>query len=226
MVERVNCLFEHFRIPGPSRDRGEMLARRAAVLGEGMTHLEDYRALAAIALHHQPTSIFEIGTFLGVTSNFFLELLPECRVTSIAYVKNRWNPFRKRYNNCGLSRKDVGRMVAIDHRPRFTQLFGDSHALRAEDMVTRFGEFDMVFIDGDHSRAGVALDTELCLRILSPGGALCWHDANPCEKYLDVREFLERDFPLPLIATADTYVGGVAYCAIHRPAAGTQPIAA
>lgn len=213
MIERITDLFEHLGIQGADRDRGERLAQQAAEQAEGMTHLEDYRALAAIALRHQPRSLFEIGTFLGVTSNFLLELLPECRVTSIAYVRNRWNPFRKRYNNCGLSRGDVGQHVTRANRSRFTQIYGDSHALRADRMLARYGQFGMVFIDGDHSRAGVALDTELCQQLLIPGGALCWHDANPAEKYLDVRTFLEQDYPRQLIATADTYVGGVAYCA-------------
>ena len=76
--------------------------------------------------------------------------------------------------------------------------------------MKKYGAFDMVFVDGDHSYKGVMLDTLLARRVLSEDGVICWHDANPKPKYQSVREYLERGLDLDVIATEDNYVGGVA----------------
>jgi hypothetical protein len=67
-----------------------------------------------------------------------------------------------------------------------------------------------VFIDGDHSREGVRQDTDLARRILAPGGAIAWHDANPKKRYIGSRLFLEQDLPELALATTDDFIGGVA----------------
>lgn len=174
-----------------------------------MIYVKDYEALAAVLLHNKPRLIFEIGTYLGVTSDLFLELLPECRVVSIAYINRRWG-FSGKYNTSELSRKEIGSAVDKSRRSRFTQLFGNSHKLKAQDLVRDFDRFDMVFIDGDHSRAGVSQDTELAKQIIAESGVICWHDANPKPKYMEVRQFLEGELGLKAIATKDECVGGIA----------------
>ena len=57
---------------------------------------------------------------------------------------------------------------------------------------------------------GVALDTALAQKIISDSGVICWHDANPKPRYIEVREFLENTLALPAIATRDDYIGGIA----------------
>jgi predicted O-methyltransferase YrrM len=105
---------------------------------------------------------------------------------------------------------DVGVAVMSGNRERFTQLLGDSHELDGAQILDRFGRFDLVFIDGDHSREGIRQDTALADAMLADGGTICWHDANPKAKHLPAREFLESELARMAIATADTYVGGVA----------------
>lgn len=210
MLTRVESFFDFLGVPDAERILG---LERAALTGEvaqGMTHQKDYEALAAVVLHKKPRLIFEIGTFKGVTSDFFLQLLPETRVVSIAYVNPRLNPFRNKYNNSDLTKEHVGTMVAPERRARFHQLIGDSHQLNAETLLRDHGPFDMMFIDGDHSRDGVFQDTELAKKILDKDGVICWHDANPKEKYLPVRNFLEKELPWHGIATKDDYIGGIA----------------
>lgn len=211
MLHRTASFARTLGLSPADTQRVETLAQAAATAAEGMTHLEDYRALGAVCCDLRPRRIFEIGTFLGVTSNYFLELLPDVEVVSIAYVRNKLNPFSRKYNNSSLSGTDVGSRVAPQNRRRFRQLLGDSHQLQPGEMLKRFGPFDLVFIDGDHTHRGVSLDTELCRQIIAPRGGICWHDANPVEKYLDVRRFLEQDLPWTALATNDHYVGGVAY---------------
>jgi predicted O-methyltransferase YrrM len=209
MLTRIEDWFEFFDIQGEDRRRGLAAAEESERRAEGMTAGQDYRALAALALHTGPGRIFEIGTYLGVTSDFLLSLLPDAHLVSIAYQNPRWKILGKVFNNSALPKADVGSAVSVANRERFTQLYGNSHDLQAESFVAEHGRCDLVFIDGDHSREGVAQDTELARGILAEGGAICWHDANPKEKYLGVRTFLEEDMPLHAVATTDDYLGGV-----------------
>ena len=140
----------------------------------------DYAILGAVALHTRPARIFEIGTYEGATSQFFLRLLPAARVISIATLDTR-------FNTSHLPAEQVGRLVTA--RERYTQLLGDSHEIDAGAFTREHGRMDLVFIDGDHSRAGVAADTRLALSILAPGGAVLWHDANH-RRYREVAEAL------------------------------------
>ena len=209
MLIRINDFPEWFNLLPEQVTFMRKLAETAASLADGMTHSNDYLALGSVALARQPTTIFEIGTYLGVTSDFFLSLLPEVRIVSIAYVSPFPRLFGQNFNNSELRRSEVGSAVKASNRNRFIQLYGNSHKLLSDDLLTDFGPFDLIFIDGDHSREGVIQDTELARSVLSEKGAICWHDANPKEHYQEVREYLE-EMPLIAAATKDDYVGGVA----------------
>jgi predicted O-methyltransferase YrrM len=80
-------------------------------VANNMTVLDDYHALAAILLGTRPRRIFEIGTYRGVTSDFFLQVLPEVEVVSIAFVPEPsfWSNFHRKYNNTDLPVDMVGR---------------------------------------------------------------------------------------------------------------------
>jgi hypothetical protein len=210
MLVRVDDFFEFFAVDETLRLHGERAAAQAAEKANGMTRLEDYEALAAIALCFRPSRIFEIGTHLGITSDFFLGLLPECHVISICYQNPLWRFLGRSCNNSRLPKEKMGSEVSDEHRSRFTQIYGDSHKLNSNLLLKDYGRFDLVFIDGDHSHAGVSHDTELAKEIISDSGIICWHDANPKPKYLDVRQYLEDSLPLTAVATADTYTGGIA----------------
>lgn len=207
MLERISDFFEWFGISNERKRSAMQLCDAALENTRGMMHRNDLLALAAIAIHHQPKRIFEIGTFRGVTSNFLLDLLPQSELVSIAYVKRFFD--RSTYNNSGLGKQDVGAFVTEQNRPRFHQLYGDSHKLVPGELISKFGRFDFVFIDGDHTLDGVIQDTKLAEQIVSPDGVIGWHDANPRPEYQDVEDFL-ADSPRPALATTATYVGGVA----------------
>lgn len=209
MLCRVHDWFGWFNIGGNEREHAEELSEQTARRHD-YCDLEDYRALSAALLHAKPNVIFEIGTYRGVTSDFMLEVLPECEVVTIAYVQPRWPFLGKNYNNTELSKKEVGSDVAEERRARLHQLYGDSHKLNAQKLKRQFGAFDFVFIDGDHSREGVMQDTQLARRLIQDTGMICWHDANPREMYRETRQFLEQDLPEHALATADNYIGGIA----------------
>ena len=210
MLTRIDDFFAFLSIEGGDREFCMRKATLAAERAQGMTAVKDYEALAAIALYYHPRHIFEIGTYRGVTSDFFLSILPDCDVVSIAYKNPRWRFLGRSFNNSELKTREIGEAVYGARRARFTQLYGDSHELKSQSLLKEYGRFDLVFIDGDHSAKGVALDTELAQQIITTSGLLCWHDANPKPKYVDVRRYLEEELPISALATKDDYVGGVA----------------
>ncbi|MCH9632910.1 MAG: hypothetical protein S4CHLAM6_12550 [Chlamydiae bacterium] len=210
IVERVKSFFDWLEIDSERRGELELIAEEAALLAEGMTHLKDYLALAALLEFTQPKQIFEIGTYKGITSDFFMQVLPHCRVISIAYINPRREFFKKKFNNSELSSEEIGSYVTKERKSRFTQLIGNSHDLVASKLIDDYGQMDMIFIDGDHSVKGVQKDTELALEILKKNGTIGWHDANPKDQYTPVRKYLENQLEKPMLATYDDYIGGVA----------------
>ena len=210
MLYRVSCLFDWFDTPASVRARAEQLSQEAFEASNGMTKLNDYLALSAVSLHFKPKRIFEIGTYLGVTSDFFLRLLPDCEVVSIAFARDFLSSLRKSYNNSNLSKREIGSYVGSERRSRFHQIYGDSHKLTADALRGKFGIFDMVFIDGDHCADGVRQDTELARSLIAGNGLICWHDANPKDKYRDIQVYLEEELSMKAVATMDNYFGGIA----------------
>jgi predicted O-methyltransferase YrrM len=207
MLVRINDFGNFFGVGGLRRKRILLSARSAAFRSQGMIHLRDYLALGSVIDNVHPTRIFEIGTYLGTTSEFFMRLVPNCMVVSIAYINSNVG---RRYNNSQLPTWRIGCAVRATPRSRFTQLLGDSHDLSSDCLIRQFGRFDLVFIDGDHSTYGVAQDTTLALSILSRRGVVCWHDSSPKPKYVSVRQYLERIPTFLAISTPNTYIGGLA----------------
>jgi len=218
MLQRTSDWYAFLGISSADTARAKDLVSATLEPSAGMMTNADLDALAAALLYHKPRKIFEIGTYMGASSNFFLDLLPQARVVSIAFValeqlNKNLGPAEidLNYNNTELGLDKVGSLVSAKNRARYTQLIGDSHEIVAKDFVSRHGRMDFVFIDGDHTRKGVAQDTELAKNIIAPNGAIGWHDANPKKKYIASRLFLEEDLDLTALATADTGIGGVAF---------------
>ena len=211
MLTRIDDFFAFLGLSKSETKLGIQLSTEYGEKALGMTHTNDYKALGAVVLHHKPKRIFEIGTYKGLTSDFFLNLNSDCEVVSIAYKNPWWKIFSAIFNNSDLPKKLIGSEVQDKHHSRFTQIYGNSHALKAESFIKKYGRFDAVLIDGDHSGKGVALDTIFARTILNEAGVILWHDANPKSKYMDVRKYLENELELDAIATRDDFIGGIAY---------------
>jgi predicted O-methyltransferase YrrM len=207
MLTRVADFAGFFQLTPSEKARVTHAAAFSAQKANGMMHENDYDALGAILLALKPKTIFEIGTYLGVTADFCLSLLPESRLVSIAYVNDDG---AKQFNNSELPADQIGIEVSAAQRSRFVQIIGNSHLLSGDSLIQKHGRFELVLIDGDHSFEGVSADTSLATSIAAETGAICWHDANPKPRYLAVRQYLESERSFTAIATADTYVGGIA----------------
>ncbi|MCK9468481.1 MAG: class I SAM-dependent methyltransferase [Porticoccaceae bacterium] len=93
----------------------------------------------------------------------------------------------------------AGELVRDDPRVELLVRARGSHDLTADDLPP----CDAVFIDGDHSRAGVEQDTALAMARVRPGGIIIWHDYHALGT-VDVREVLDdyhaAGAPISLVA--------------------------
>lgn len=75
---------------------------------------------------------------------------------------------------------------AAEHHPNFTGILGNSRhnaTLAAFDAALYGQMLDLLFIDGDHSYAGVQADWELYGGYVRSGGAVAFHDIIDCERH-------------------------------------------
>lgn len=83
-----------------------------------------------------------------------------------------------------------GKLVCVDPNPlvpapvwagvahRATMIRGCSPAALVEAYTQAGGDFDFVFVDGDHTTAGVIRDVEGVLEVAAPGAHLLFHDSH------------------------------------------------
>jgi hypothetical protein len=94
----------------------------------------------------------------------------------------------------------TGQLICVDPNPlvpaevwaglshRATMLRGTSPEVLAQAVTVAGGPFDFVFIDGDHTQAGVVRDVEGVLQVAAPGAHLLFHDSH----YWEVREAIDE----------------------------------
>ncbi len=121
----------------------------------------------------QPERVLEVGTFQGGSTLIMCAALDDL---------------------------DAGRIVCVDPNPRVAEEHWAAVSHRATmvaqgspEALTRAAElagggFDLAFIDGDHSKAGVERDIEATLPTLSDDAHLLFHDAN----YFEIREAIDE----------------------------------
>ena len=56
------------------------------------------------------------------------------------------------------------------------QVQGDSHDPATKEKFSTVGQFDFIFIDGDHTLEGVRKDYEMYGSLVRPGGIMAFHD--------------------------------------------------
>jgi predicted O-methyltransferase YrrM len=145
----------------------------------------DLLYVCAVARQRKAQKIFEFGTYQGRTTYHLTFASDTTEVTTIdmpprpdwGYAKYSGSYFR--------NKPQAGRI---------RQIYEDSRTFDTSPMRV---EFDMVFVDADHSYEGVKNDTVKAFELLKPGGVIMWHDYAPKSPGL-VRFFTEftRERPL------------------------------
>ncbi len=121
----------------------------------------------------QPERILEIGTFQGGSTLIMCAALDDLGSGSIVCVDP--DP-----------RVAPEHWEAVQHRATMVPEASPEALYRAADIAG--GGFDLAFIDGDHTKAGVERDTEATLPTLSDHAHLLFHDAH----YFQIREALDE----------------------------------
>jgi len=179
--------FDAARMGGPS----DAISLPAAIFGNGEVNLGEYAWLARLCRWMGPRSVFEIGTFMGVSTLalaanspgatiYSLDLPPDHDPSTVALATDRELVVRR-----GGPRAYAG----TTEEQQITELTADSLTF---DFRPYERSIDMVFIDGAHEWRWVQSDSENALRIVSPGGLVVWHDYGHRGMAGDVTDYVER----------------------------------
>ncbi len=136
----------------------------------------DYAVLASIIQEYKIETVFEIGAWVGYTSAMMLNL-PTIKKIKAIDVNNTFDVSNEGNPTHPLSDKKVYGKYAKKHakllNKKYELVFCDSKLYEPKE------QFDLVFIDGDHSYSYCRTDTELAFK-LKPK-IIVWHD-YPNEK--------------------------------------------
>lgn len=151
--------------------------------------ISEFVELVKLVKEQRCKCLLEIGTYRGGTL-FVFSQVAEADATvisvdfSMTFLGNFYRagqgPFFRQFVRKGqtlfLMRKD-------SHKP--ATLEGIKRILNGK-------ELDFLFIDGDHSLAGVRQDFEMYAPLVRKGGLIAFHDITPCEPPKEVYKFWDE----------------------------------
>lgn len=151
----------------------------------GNAELYEIAVLCCLIREYAFDKVLEIGTFDGRTTRNLAKFVGEAgSVTTVNLPKEK---HREEWIFDGGSVRCGERFLDAPESTRIRQIVSDSRRLDSEDL----GEnFQLVFIDGSHSRDVVASDSMLASRVIPRIGCavIVWHDFD----FTDVREGVEQ----------------------------------
>jgi cephalosporin hydroxylase len=138
--------------------------------GGSSQNREEIVAFMEFARARSPRTYVEIGTEAGGTNFLISRAIAslDCVVAVDLWVRNV--PRLRRYSRPGVN---------------FTAINGDSSSdATVQRVVSALGgrQIDLLFIDGDHSLAGVLADLRLYRPLVAPNGLIAFHDIVPDER--------------------------------------------
>jgi predicted O-methyltransferase YrrM len=160
-----------------SRPFGELMLHARC----GSVKPTDALILARLLKKYRPNAMLEVGSFLGISTRFILDVSSPWGAKVVAIDPNI--PHRifdsPREYVVRLNAKNIPQRLEI-----ITAFFGnpdgkmDSRYTEVQVVDSVLGHtFDFVFIDGDHSYEAVMLNFKLAIKILNKGGVIVFHDA-------------------------------------------------
>jgi predicted O-methyltransferase YrrM len=148
--------------------------------------------LAAVTRVLRPHRLFEIGTFLGLTTSllivnappdaeiFSLDLPEDAKIEDPAYIDTDVDLVKERH---------LARVIhELGLATRYTQLLGDSLTFDPSPFAN---SIDLGFIDGAHALPYVKNDTEKMAQMIVEDGVVFWHDYGGAGRFGDLTRYLE-----------------------------------
>ena len=114
--------------------------------------------------------ILEVGCYEGRSVVFWLEFFPDSHVTCIDAFEGWTNEPIPQDRSLAEARFDAN---VAPYGERVTKV--KIRSASGLDML-HGKQFDLIYIDGDHSRAAVTIDSLLAWPLLKPDGVLIWDD--------------------------------------------------
>lgn len=157
--------------------------------------LTEAAALAALIKLTKAKSIFEFGTYKGVSTTQLALNLPD---DGVIYTLDLPEDHPVYIDYSKLASADGMRIVVPeDQAHKVKYLKADSAVF---DTAPYRGKMDLVFVDGYHSYEYVKNDTEKGLDMLRPGGIIAWHDCEAGRP--EIVRYLKSLSPLPKLVTS------------------------
>ena len=152
---------------------GQMYSEKKGMWSE---HLILFSAISDVA--DPPKNILEIGTFNGETAQILSALFPNSKITTLDLefddiLKSELYKYESKDKKLLNSRE-----MNLRSLPNVTFLEKNSLGL-----INFYDEFDLIWIDGEHSYPIAAIDISNSIRLLSPTGAAICDDV-----YLKARD--------------------------------------
>jgi predicted O-methyltransferase YrrM len=124
--------------------------------------LKVWERLAA-KIHSECPQVLEIGSWEGRSAVAWLNLLPECRITCIDAWRN-FSEAEARFDRNTAPFNARIRKIAAESSVALTALIAEGRS------------FDLIYIDGEHTREGALRDSVLAWPLLGSGGIMLWDD--------------------------------------------------
>ena len=132
----------------------------------GATMPIDIALLKTVARRQNAQSYFEIGTWRGESVANVADVVPQCVTLNL--------PREEIIKLSGNERYADAHAFFSKNLANVTHLHGNSQTF---DFAPYEGQFDLVFIDGDHHHDAVRKDTETAFKLLRDDhSAIVWHD--------------------------------------------------
>jgi predicted O-methyltransferase YrrM len=130
--------------------------------------------LASLAISLDTRTVFEIGTYNGLTAWCLARNVPAATVYTLDLPVEQ-TPLLPLFEKDPSNRRSFDQRIyeVLPAEGRVVPLSGDSANFHFDSWHSRC---DLVYIDGAHSRPYVESDTNHALEMLSPAGAIVWDD--------------------------------------------------
>lgn len=141
----------------------------------GTQTVEGLFFLVSLAKMLNARSLFEIGTFTGLTTWCLGRNLPGASIDTLDLPVEQQPSLELEATDWGNRRRPVQDHLyeVLPHEASVTQHWADSATF---DFDPWKGSVDLVYIDGAHSEGYVRKDTESALLMVSDRGAIVWDD--------------------------------------------------
>ena len=116
-------------------------------------------------------NFIEIGVAAGGNTRVLCDFLD---IKNIYTIDLNEHPSINDRSNPGARDKNFS---SLKNHGTLNNFYGDSHSIEAFAWLEKHKvQFDMAFIDGDHTFDGIKMDTELVIKFIKPGGLIVFHD--------------------------------------------------